>query len=53
VTDVPVGHLKTLYEHTGDWCANLAFALLGGVLVRLVWVMRVSRDRGRSVRDRG
>jgi apolipoprotein N-acyltransferase len=53
VTDVPVGHVATLYERTGDWCAKLAFSLLGGVLVRLVWVAWVSRDRVRSVRDRG
>jgi apolipoprotein N-acyltransferase len=53
VTDVPVGHVATLYGRAGDWCAKLAFALLGGVLVRLVWLVRVSRDRGRSVRDRG
>jgi apolipoprotein N-acyltransferase len=53
VTDVPVGHVATLYGRFGDWCAKLAFSVLGGVLVRLIWVLKVSRDRVRSVRDRG
>jgi apolipoprotein N-acyltransferase len=53
LADVPVGHVATLYGRAGDWCANLAFALLGGVFVRLIWIVQVSRDRVRSVRDRG
>jgi apolipoprotein N-acyltransferase len=53
VADVPVGHVATFYGRAGDWCAKLAFALLGGVLVRLIWVVWLSRDRVRSVRDRG
>jgi apolipoprotein N-acyltransferase len=53
MVDVPVGHVWTLYGRAGDWCAKLALALLAGVIVRLIWVVRVSRDRGRSVRDRG
>jgi apolipoprotein N-acyltransferase len=53
VADAPIGHVPTFYGRTGDWFAKMALALLAGVIVRLVWLVQLSRDRVRSVRDRG